>query len=124
MTKIGEGNMDLEFMTDACLMKDFKILPSSIRNNNLDDLYYEQKKIFVEILGNSLEPEGLVKMNKFFKEQQKIEQKDIVIPPSTIKIIKENYGDKAEEIIESRKRMMKDDLIKELYNKFYGEKEN
>ena len=124
MIKVGEGNVDLEFMIDACLIKEFKILPSSIRNNNLDDLFYDQKKMFVEVLGNALDSTGLVKINKVFKEQQEIEKMEIKIPNSTLKIIKEQYGNKANQEIKKRQKMIKDDLIKELWEKHYGDKES
>ena len=69
----GGNNLNLEFIMDCILIKEFKVLPSIIKEKNLDELYTIQKKLLVWIMSYAIDTDDIRSLLLFDREAEKID---------------------------------------------------
>lgn len=110
------------------LIKHFQILPSEIRGKSLDELYFEQKRMFLLTASNAMDLEHFGKVDKFSRESSKIENAQTeeqwikldLIHPNLVEKMKERLGEQKAMIeIEKRVAIIKEQKIEELRKQIF-----
>ncbi len=111
-------------------MKNFNMLPSSVKDKPLDDMYIDQKKMIALMVSESMDIKNFGKSEKFRKESEKIYSansekewiKQDILHPVMIEKLKESRDkESAEKEIKRRADIIKDQKIEDIRKKIFGE---